>query len=143
MNIATKRVTDSTTVGDWSDPRTALTIGASASLVVTLTSAISLAFDLPPLRVALALAMLFGYGQVFYASKIEGLGGRLFFTVVTGAVIFATAFGGNNTAAKVEAAARELPPIPPLSLISVAHAQQYPAVTNVPPPPPRPLIRPW
>jgi hypothetical protein len=81
-------------VRDYLNPKSAITMGASAAMVLAFTTTLCSSFQfLPAAIVALSLSAMFGWAQVAYLT--EKLGMKLFYAMVCTLIVFNAARGGN------------------------------------------------
>lgn len=81
-------------VRDYLNPKSAITMGASAAMVLAFTTTLCTSFQfLPAAVVALSLSAMFGWAQVAYLT--EKLGMKLFYAMVCTLIVFNAARGGN------------------------------------------------
>ncbi len=83
-------------IRDFINPKSAITMGASAAMVLAFTTTLCNAFVvLPAAIVALVLSIMFGTAQVMYLD--DKVFAKVFYGVVCSLIIFNAARGGNLT----------------------------------------------
>ena len=81
-------------IRDYVNPKSAMTLGACAAMVLAFTTSLCSAFPiLPAALVALALSFMFGIAQVAYLDEKVGM--KVIYGVVCALIIFNSARGGN------------------------------------------------
>ena len=99
-NLAAVRASvESGGLKDYANPKSALTVGASAAMVLAFTSTLCASFNLPAAIVGLLLSLFFATGQVYYIQ--ESVMAKIFYGLILTMLIFHTARGGNSTLSSV------------------------------------------
>ena len=120
---------------DFLNPKSAITIGASSTMVVAFTTTLCAAFHLPAAWVALGLSGLFALAQVAFISNVPKKWLRQVYWAICTLVIFNAANGGNGLLANGSQAVKDIE-AGMTHLVAAAPMASAPDEGPMPPPPP-------
>lgn len=126
------------TIGDYANPQSILTLAASSSMVAGFVSTLPEGTPLWAMwLVAITLSAVIATGQVLFMSHIDGNGKKIFFSITTAIMIFISSRGTYRVAGTV---AEEVSQLPAPSLVTYAYGDEIVTQvdTNAPPKPWKP-----
>ena len=115
-------------VRDYLNPKSAITMGACAAMVLAFTTTLVGAFPfLPAAIVALGLSIMFGWAQVAYLT--EKISMKLFYAMICTLIIFNAARGGNLA---ITDATGTTVSVPPATInLSTNKSSEVPALIDI------------